>query len=57
MKFIKHKSNIKMTWQTINEVLNRTKTKTKLPMSFYTIIQTSKLQTQLILQTNLMNTL
>ncbi len=33
-QFIKYKNDIKMTWQKINEVLNRRKTKSKLPDTF-----------------------
>ena len=34
-QFLKYKNDIKMTWQTINEVLiNRSKTKSKLPDTF-----------------------
>ncbi len=56
-QFIKYKNDIKMTWQKINEVLNRRKTKSKLPDTFLQKIQTSIFQIQLILQTNLMNIL
>jgi hypothetical protein len=33
-RFIKHKNDIKMTWRTINELLHRNKTKTKMPDAF-----------------------
>jgi hypothetical protein len=33
-QFIKHKNDIKMTWRTINELLYRNKTKTKMPDAF-----------------------
>ena len=33
-QFLKYKNDIKKTWQTINEVLNRNKTRSKLPDTF-----------------------
>ena len=33
-QFIKYKNNVKMTWQTINQVLNRNKSKGRLPDTF-----------------------
>jgi hypothetical protein len=33
-QFLKYKNDMKMTWQTISEVLNRNKTREKLPDSF-----------------------
>ena len=33
-QFIKYKNNVKMTWQTINQVLHRNKSKGRLPNTF-----------------------
>jgi hypothetical protein len=33
-EFLKYKNDMKMTWQTINQVLNRNKTREKLPDNF-----------------------
>jgi hypothetical protein len=35
-QFLKYKNDMKMTWQTINKVLNRNKTREKLPDCFFT---------------------
>jgi hypothetical protein len=54
-QFVKYKNDTKKTWQTINEVLNRNKTRKNLPDTLYKRVQITMLRIPRKLLTNLTN--